>query len=144
MDPGAPGGDHPSTMFNEIWVVCDEGSEPDPALRVGADLARRAGADLRVIQVLASKDDALGFPPAPLPAGIPATVSVLTGRRDEVTLAAIKREKPDVVVIAPTGGEGRLSGMLRGTHGTTLLREAECPVVFVPPEPDSTAARPRS
>lgn len=112
-------------LLRSVGVGFDDSTESRAALRLGARLARGAGAALRVISVA----------PAPVPeheaAAIAAggTCETVAGR----PASELVRRSPDLdLLVVGSRGQGPVRRLLLGSTSSRLVREARCPVLVVP------------
>jgi nucleotide-binding universal stress UspA family protein len=135
----------------QIAVAYDGSPEAERALELGAELARRSGARLRLVTVVGP--GAAAYPP--LDPGAYAQLAELarTDAREQLDAAlakltdvraegAVREGDPveelahdstgDDLLIAGSRGRGPVRRVLLGSISSRLLRSAACPVVVVP------------
>lgn len=138
--------------LQRITVAFDERDEAAHALEAATQLAREAGARLRLVTVVNSA--AIGmYPPLDVSAydelaklarrearerleavaagltGVEVDVDVLEGDAD---VALVEDSHADDILFAGSRGHGPFRRVLMGSVSGHLLREAACPVVIVP------------
>jgi nucleotide-binding universal stress UspA family protein len=140
------------SALRQVGVAYDGSPEAERALELGASLARRAGARLRVVTAVNAA--AVGmYPPLDVTSyeqisqlaredartrldatlarieGVAAEGAVLDGDPAE---ALIEDAASDDLLIAGSRGHGPFHRVLTGSVSTRLLRKAPCPVLVVP------------
>jgi nucleotide-binding universal stress UspA family protein len=112
----------------EVYLVHAEAPEPEfvgwdvGPQSVRDSVARRVRQVHRDLQALADQARA---------AGLDATPLLVQGPATEKLLAEARRLGADLIVMG-THGHGRLHRLLLGSVGEGVLRQAPCPVLFVP------------
>lgn len=112
---------------SEVYLIHVEAPEPsfvgyEVGPQVRDDVARRIRREHRDLQTLA---DGLGA------GGVTATALLVQGPAVEKILSEAHRLRADLIVMG-THGHGRLHRLLVGSVGEGVLRQASCPVLFVP------------
>ncbi len=140
-------------MFNRILVAADGSNYSRQALRTGLAIARRFGAEVELMAVVAVGDFATGAPELISGAyefgdvgnlgrqmlgqtmtgidtgGIKFRTKITQGQAAEMILKELRRDF-DLVVMG-SRGHGPLGGMLVGSVTQKVMREASCPVLVV-------------
>lgn len=155
-------------MFQRILLCVDDAPISDQIARVGADLARRYGAEVVVLSVL----DPARFASPPYSGleainmvdhhsrslaqtgqriratfeafGIRNRLLIMAGRTGETVVEVARQEEVDLIVM---GGEnkGRLRAAMEGSLWADVARTAPCNVLRVSPaEEEAPAAPPRN
>jgi nucleotide-binding universal stress UspA family protein len=65
--------------------------------------------------------------------GIKAEPHVVVGAAPQALLEWVRSHRPDMIV-APASGKGRLDRLWMGSVTETLVRQAPCPVLVLPPD----------
>ena len=156
--------------FKQILVATDFGPAADRALAYGADLARRFGATLHVVNVV-DNVSALVTPIAPSPIDLgtvqkeaehearerlrllllrecpdlDAKEALLVSHRPAFAILDYARESDIDLIVAGTHGRSGLSDLFLGSVAQKLVRSATCPVLTThaleaTPEPVAVAA----
>jgi nucleotide-binding universal stress UspA family protein len=142
-------------MFQRILVGTDFSPNADAAWRCAVDLARRLGADLRLVHVAMptsvdapEKVSEYGFGVAKrlleeraATAALASRVKTILSRGEPAhALAAIAREEDIDLVVVGTHGHRQAGDILVGSVAERLIRLAPCTVVVVKPTEASVDA----
>ena len=122
-------------MTREILIATDFSDEAEGALRVAIDQARRFGARLHVLHVLAGSDveviRLLANATALAGPDVAVRVASTPGDPAREILRYARDHAIDLIVVG-THGRGGWSRVLLGSVADRVLRGATCPVLAVP------------
>jgi nucleotide-binding universal stress UspA family protein len=125
-------------MLRPIVVPVDRSAEADRAARVGARLARSAGAPLELLTVAPSGADPAGVQRdldawAARFAPLPCVLTAVTGDDTVGMLVEAFAERPGSLVVLGTSARGPLTELLLGSVSEAVLTRTDHPLLLVGP-----------
>ena len=124
------------TAVREVLVATDFSEQAEAAVALAATYARRFGARVHVLHVLAPGDtdvtQLLADAAASVGPDVPVVVASEAGEPGDVIVRHAKRHAIDLIVVGTHGRRG-MSRVLLGSVANRVLQTAPCPVLAVPP-----------